>query len=91
MITIDVQYLQPLTELFSKRRESIGVEMGATLHQFLEELYATHREKFEKHAINPRSGYMVIMLNGKIVSKKALNVELKDGDSIKMWVPVAGG
>jgi len=91
MISIDVHYLPPLTELFSKRRENVDVQEGTKLHQLLTEIYAPYLEKLKKDEINPESSYFVIMLNGKIVSNKSLDVELNDNDVIKMWMLAAGG
>ena len=70
MITIDLEFLEPLTELFSKRHDMVEVETGTTLSRFLEDLYAHYSDDFARYAINTKSDYMVVMLNGKIVQRK---------------------
>lgn len=91
MNSVEVHYMQPLTGLFSKRSESKKVPHGTTLSKFLEGLFSTYRGQFEKYDIDPTSTHIVIMLNGKTLSSKELDIELKDKDSLVLWMPVAGG
>ena len=44
MKSIEIHYLQPLSELFSKRCESLEIEAGTTLSKLLDELFYIYRE-----------------------------------------------
>jgi molybdopterin converting factor small subunit len=91
MNSVEIHYMQPLTGLFSKRSENLKVTPGTTLSKLLESLFSTYREQFEKYEIDPTSEHIVIILNGKTVSSKEVDIELKDKDSLVLCMPVAGG
>ena len=91
MKSIEINYFQPLTGLFAKQCESLEVESDTNLLKLLDKLFYRYREKFKKYEIDPKSGHIVIMLNGKTLSKKELSIELNNNDSIVLWMPVAGG
>jgi len=91
MKTIEINYLQPLTGIFSKRRERVTIPPGTTLSKFLDDLFFRYREQFKRYEIDPARQPMVTMLNGKTVSSKDLEIELNDNDSVVLWMPVAGG
>jgi molybdopterin converting factor small subunit len=91
MNSLEIRYMQPLTRLFSKRSENLDVPHGTTLSKVLDNLFSTYREQFKKYEIDPTSEHIVIILNGKTVPPKELDIELKDKDSLVLCMPVAGG
>ena len=91
MNSIEIHYMQPLTGIFSKRSENAKIPHGTMLSKFLKDLFATYGREFQKYEIDPSRAPLVILLNGKTVPSKGLDIELKDQDSLVLWMPVAGG
>lgn len=91
MISLRIRYLPPLTGITSKSQEKMEVESVITLTEILKRLSHIYGEKFKAQTIARNNPYLLIMVNGKALSEAEMNIELKDGDSIIMGVPVGGG
>lgn len=92
MISLRIHYLPPLVGITSKWQDKMEVEPGTTLTELLNKLSHIYGEKFKEQAVNYTNPYLLIMVNGKALSEAEMNViELKNGDSILIGVPVGGG
>ena len=90
-IKITITYLSPFSELFSKQSEKLEMETGTTLSELMDKLFYNYHKKFKGHKINRYIPYMIIILNGKVLPQKHLNIKLDNDDSIRLCMPFAGG
>ena len=89
---IEVQFFATFREIFDSKSVQIEVGTGATVRDILN-LVCNTRERRERVFDNRKlKPHIVVMKNGRHIQHlKGLATELKDGDTISLFPPIAGG
>jgi sulfur-carrier protein len=91
--------LRITVKAFASFREILGkdiyldLEEGSTVKDLLEELSSSN-QKLKDTAFDGSGGlkdYVLLMINRKRIDSSHLETQLKDGDEVAIFPPVAGG
>lgn len=88
---IRVKFLTMLRNIVGEDTVETGIESKETVSRLVEYLCQRYGEKFSEAVLNEDGNlkeYVKVILNGKEVGSEA---RLKDGDTVLIFVPVAGG
>jgi molybdopterin synthase sulfur carrier subunit len=91
-MTIQVQFFATFREFFESKSVQIEVGTGATVQDLLNLVCNTRERRervFDKGKLKP---HILVMKNGRHIQHlKGLATELKDGDTVSVFPPIAGG
>jgi len=88
---IRVKFLTMLRNIVGENTVETEIESKETVSGLVESLCQRYGEKFSEAVLNEDGNlkeYVKVILNGKEVGSEA---RLKDGDTVLIFVPVAGG
>ncbi len=92
---ITVHYFTVLRKITGKRQERIKVKEDSTLEDTLSVLVEKYGEHFREHVTSPKGkkGLQLVLLINNQDSKQlnGLKTTLKDGDTLSLILPIAGG
>lgn len=92
---ITVHYFAVLRKLTGKRQEKIKIKEDSTLEDVLAVLVEKYGERFKQY-ISPPKGkkglQLVLLINNQDSNQlNGLKATLKDGDTLSLVLPIAGG
>ena len=92
VMIIEVHFFATFREIFESKALQIEVGTGATVKELLNPVCNTRERRervFDNGNLKP---HIVVMKNGRHIQHlEGLATELKDGDTISVFPPIAGG
>jgi MoaD family protein len=92
---IDLRYFTVLSRITKKRQERITIKENSTIKDVLAILIVKYGENFRRYVSSGRhrSGLRLIyLLNGQDTAQfNGLKTKLRDGDTLVLMPPIAGG
>jgi molybdopterin synthase sulfur carrier subunit len=89
---IQVHFFATFREVFDAKKREVEAKPGATIRELLDLLFDTserRKEIFDNGELKP---YIILLINGRHVQHlNGLETQLKEGDSVALFPPVAGG
>jgi len=89
---IQVQFFATFRELFRTKAMEIAVETGINIGELLNLVFDTQERRkkiFDNGKLKP---YIIIFKNGRHIQHlDGLETELKEGDKVSIFPPIAGG
>ena len=89
---IQVLFFATFREIFDAKSLQIEVGTGGTVGDLLNLVFNTHESReriFDNGKLKP---HIIVMKNGRHIQYlKGLDTELKEGDTVSVFPPIAGG
>jgi len=89
---INVQFFATFRDIFGTKAMEIAVETGINMGELLNLVFDTQERRkkiFDNGKIKP---YIIILKNGRHIQHlDGVETELKEGDKVSIFPPIAGG